>query len=134
MHPQYFRDALRGLRDECCVPYLDDALSYSKSFHKHMDHLKQMLSQMRHSIKRRPAKCEVFKRKIWYIWANGMRRRDPHRPKRCGSGDCPEGEETSHNWRGTNTTWIPELLLVLLPRLSTCKAPVRTSSEPSAGE
>lgn len=56
------------LRDECCIPYLDDILCYAKSFEDHVEGLRKILRALQsHRVKLRPTKCDLFKREVRYF-------------------------------------------------------------------
>lgn len=61
-------EMLISLRDECCIPYLDDILCYSKSFSDHVCAVRCVLRALqRHGVKLRPTKCELFKSEVRYV-------------------------------------------------------------------
>lgn len=61
-------EMLVTLRDECCIPYLDDILCYSKSFSDHVGAVRRVLRALQHhGVKLRPTKCELFKPEVRYV-------------------------------------------------------------------
>lgn len=61
-------EMLSSLRDECCIPYLDDVLCYAKTFEDHVQVLRHILQALqRHGVKLRAAKCELFKKEVRYV-------------------------------------------------------------------
>ena len=61
-------EMLDSLRDNCCIPYLDDILCYSDSFTSHVEGVRQVLRALQsHGVKLRPTKCELFQKEVRYV-------------------------------------------------------------------
>ena len=77
---RFMEPCLSGLRDDICVPYLDDIIVFSPSFNDHIEHIRKVLKRLKeHNVKLKPKNVQCL-RERW-----------------CSSGE-------SYPKRGT--TWI----------------------------
>ncbi len=57
-----------AIRDECCIPYLDDVLCYARSFEEHVETICCVLKALQcHGVKLKPEKCEMFRSEVRYV-------------------------------------------------------------------
>ena len=60
--------ALHGLVWRTCLVYLDDIVTFGKTFQKALSNLKEVLSRLRKAnLKLKPKKCEFFKSQVEYL-------------------------------------------------------------------
>ena len=65
---RFMENCLGDLRDEICIPYLDDVIVFSKTFDGHLANLRKVLQRLReHGVKLKPRKCNMFRREVNFL-------------------------------------------------------------------
>ena len=92
---RFMEGCLEGLRDEICIPYLDDIIVFSKSFEEHVDHVSTVQQRIRdHGVKLKAKKCNFFRKEVCYLG-----RRLFNRSQKRSCFKVAEGNAAKINWR-----------------------------------
>ena len=61
-------NGLRELRDEMCIPWLDDIIVFSESFSEHIEDLSKVLQRLKsREVKLKAATCKLLKREVSFL-------------------------------------------------------------------
>ena len=65
---RFMEHCLDGLRDDICIPYIDDIIVFSQTFEDHVDHVRKVLRLLReYGVKLKRKKCRLFKWEVNYL-------------------------------------------------------------------
>ena len=65
---RFMENCLGDLRDEFCVPYLDDVIVFRKTFDSHLDNLRRVLRRLsKNGVKLKPRKCNMFGQEVNFL-------------------------------------------------------------------
>ncbi|CAB4000929.1 Hypothetical predicted protein [Paramuricea clavata] len=65
---RFMESCLGDLRDEICIPYLDDIIVFSFNFNDHIEHLRKVFQRLKeHGVKLKPKKCNMFKKEVVFL-------------------------------------------------------------------
>ena len=65
---RFMENCLGNLRDNICIPYLDDVIVFSKTFTEHLQHMRQVLQRLKsYGVKLKAKKCNLFKNEVSFL-------------------------------------------------------------------
>ena len=65
---RFVENCLGDLRDEICIPYLDDIIVFSSTFEGHVNNLRKVFQRLKeHGVKLKPRKCKMFKKEVNFL-------------------------------------------------------------------
>ena len=65
---RFIENCLGDLRDEVCIPYLEDVIVFSKTLDGHLDNLRGDLRHLsKNGVKLKPRKCNMFRQEISFL-------------------------------------------------------------------
>ena len=65
---RFMENCLGALRDNICIPYLDDVIVYSTTFAEHSHHIQHVLQRLKeHGVKLKAKKCALFKKQVSFL-------------------------------------------------------------------
>ena len=64
----FMEGALEGLRDEACLPFLDDMIAFSTTFEDHISNFRKVLRRLQEKgVILKPSKCRLFQKEASYL-------------------------------------------------------------------
>lgn len=76
---RFMESCLSDLRDDICIPYIDDIIVFSHTFSEHVEHIRKVLQRLRqHGVKLKPKKCRLFRKEVTCL--GRIISSDGHRP------------------------------------------------------
>ena len=65
---RFMENCLGDLRDNICIPYLDDVIVFSSTFEEHLTNLRRVLQRLReYGVKLKPRKCKLFHKEVNFL-------------------------------------------------------------------
>ena len=109
---RFMEDCFDGLRDDICIPYLDDITVFSNTFDEHAEHIRQVLRRLKsRGVKLKPNKCHLFQKDIFCSSVGLFPKRNTKWIRKLRSSVAVEKRHTQNGWWGTQTCWLVAALL-----------------------